>query len=74
MRSPAGEMSGGVEYRSGLAGWHHTTDHGTADGVLIDDTTDLGGGFHQITVSIPRSLAGDGRFFARLNAATTAAS
>jgi hypothetical protein len=62
-----------VEYGSDLAGWRNTTDHGTTDGVLIDDTTDLGGGFHQVTVSIPRSLAGDDRLFARLSASITAA-
>lgn len=55
-----------VEYGSELAGWRNTTDHGGADGVLIDDSTDLGGGFHQVTVSIPRSLASGGRLFARL--------
>ena len=32
----------------------------------IDDTTDLGGGFHEVTVSIPRALAVDGVLFARL--------
>jgi hypothetical protein len=37
-----------------------------ADGVTIDAGTDLGGGFHQVTVSIPRSLAVGGKLFARM--------
>jgi hypothetical protein len=53
-----------VEYGSNLSGWAEAV-HGT-DGVTIDDTTDLGGGFHQVTVSIPRTLAVDGKLFARL--------
>jgi hypothetical protein len=54
-----------VEYGSNLSGWAEAV-HGT-NGVLIDDSTDLGGGFHQVTVSIPRTLAGDGgKLFARL--------
>ena len=36
------------------------------DGVLIDDATDLGGGFHEVIVSIPRALAVDERLFVRL--------
>ena len=55
-----------VEYGNDLTDWRNTADHGTADGVTIDDTTDLGGGFHQTTVSIPRSLAAAGKLFARL--------
>jgi hypothetical protein len=54
-----------VEYGSNLGGWAEAV-HGT-NGVTIDDSTDLGGGFHQVTVSIPRTLAGDGgKLFARL--------
>ena len=55
-----------VEYGSDLAGWRNTADHGVTDGVTIDDSTDLGGGFHQVTVSIPRSLGAAGKLFARL--------
>ena len=56
-----------VEYGSNLTGWRNTADHGVTDGVSIDASTDLGGGFHQVTVSIPRSLAAGGKFFARMN-------
>jgi hypothetical protein len=42
-----------------------------ADGVIVDDTTDLGGGFHQVTVSIPRTLAVGGKLFARLDVTVT---
>jgi hypothetical protein len=55
-----------VEYGSDLAGWRNTTVHGLIDGVTTDDSVDLGGGFHQVTVSIPKSLEVDGRLFARL--------
>jgi Concanavalin A-like lectin/glucanases superfamily/Fibronectin type III domain len=58
-----------VEYGSDLATWRNTADHGAADQVTVDDTTDLGGGFHKVTVSIPRSLAANGKLFARLKAA-----
>ncbi|MCU0779483.1 MAG: autotransporter-associated beta strand repeat-containing protein [Akkermansiaceae bacterium] len=55
-----------VEYGSNLTGWRNTTDHGAIDGVLIDDSVDLGGGFHQVTVSIPKTLAVGGKLFARM--------
>lgn len=55
-----------VEYGSDLAGWRNTADHGVTDGVTIDDSTDLGGGFHHVTVAIPRSLAASGKLFARM--------
>jgi hypothetical protein len=55
-----------VEYGSNLTGWRNNVDHGVADGVTVDASTDLGGGFHQVTVSIPRSLASGGKLFARL--------
>jgi hypothetical protein len=55
-----------VEYGSDLVGWRNTADHGVTDGVTIDDSTDLGGGFHQVTVSIPRSLSPTSKLFARL--------
>ena len=55
-----------VEYGGNLATWRNTEDHGVADGVTIDDSTDLGGGFHQVTVAIPRSLATGSSYFARL--------
>jgi hypothetical protein len=55
-----------VEYGSDLAGWRNTAVHGLIDGVTTDDSVDLGGGFHQVTVSIPKSLAVDGKLFARL--------
>jgi hypothetical protein len=32
----------------------------------VDASTDLGGGFHQVTVAIPRSLALGGKLFSRL--------
>lgn len=54
-----------VEYGSDLTGW--TTAEDGINGVSIDDSTDLGGGFHSVTVSIPRALATDAKFFARLN-------
>lgn len=57
-----------VEYGSDLANWRNTADHGASDQVTVDDSTDLGGGFHQVTVSIPRSLAPNGKLFARLKA------
>lgn len=54
-----------VEYGSNLTGWA-PAQHGV-NGVTINDTTNLGGGFHQVTVSIPRSLAGPGgKLFARM--------
>lgn len=55
-----------VEYGSDLMGWRNTAAHGVIDGVTIDDSVVLGGGFHQVTVSIPKSLAVDGKLFARL--------
>ena len=55
-----------VEYGTDLSGWRNTADHGVTDGVTIDDGTDLGGGFHQVTVAIPRTLAVAGSLFARL--------
>ncbi|MCH7227032.1 hypothetical protein [Haloferula sp. A504] len=58
-----------VEYGSNLSGWAEAV-HGT-DGVTIDDSTDLGGGFHEVTVSIPRTLAVDGKLFARLKVTVT---
>lgn len=55
-----------VQYGNDLVGW--TTAQNGVNGVTIDDSTDLGGGFHQVKVSIPRSLAGlTGRLFARLS-------
>lgn len=56
-----------VEYGSDLSGWRNTAAHGATDGVTVDAGTDLGGGFHQVTVAIPRSLAAGGKLFARLN-------
>jgi autotransporter-associated beta strand protein len=53
-----------VEYGSDLAGWTPALDG--VGGVSINDTTDLGGGFHQVTVAIPRALALGGKIFARL--------
>jgi autotransporter-associated beta strand protein len=53
-----------VEYGSNLTGWTEAEDG--INGVTIDDTTDLGGGFHQVTVAIPRALAAGGKLFARL--------
>lgn len=55
-----------VEYGSDLSGWRNTTVHGVIDGVTTDDSVDLGGGFHQVTVSIPKTLAVGGKLFARL--------
>jgi Concanavalin A-like lectin/glucanases superfamily len=55
-----------VEYGSDLATWRNSITHGVADGVTIDDSTVLAGGFRQVTVSIPRSLSGTGNLFARL--------
>ncbi|MDA1005931.1 MAG: hypothetical protein O3A87_05545 [Verrucomicrobia bacterium] len=60
-----------VEYGSDLSvsGWTDA-EHGTA-GVSIDDTTDLGGGFHEVSVSIPRTLATGDKLFARLKVTVT---
>jgi len=60
-----------VEYGSdlGVSGWTDA-EHGTA-GVSIDDTTDLGGGFHEVSVSIPRTLAIGDKLFARLKVTVT---
>jgi hypothetical protein len=55
-----------VEYGSDLSGWRNTADHGAIDGVTTDSSVDLGGGFHQVTVSIPKTLAPGGKLFARL--------
>lgn len=55
-----------VEYGSDLSGWRNTTVHGVIDGVTTDASVDLGGGFHQVTVSIPKTLAVGGKLFARL--------
>jgi hypothetical protein len=55
-----------VEYGTDLNGWRNTADHGVADEVTVDDSTDLGGGFHQVTVAIPRTLAVAGSLFVRL--------
>ncbi|MFZ9936204.1 MAG: hypothetical protein ACO3JG_04015 [Luteolibacter sp.] len=55
-----------VEYGTDLSTWRNTADHGAIDGVTIDDSTDLGGGFHQVAVSIPKTLAPGGKLFARL--------
>ena len=55
-----------VEYGTDLSTWRNTTDHGVIDGVTTDDSVDLGGGFHQVTVSIPKALAVGGKLFARL--------
>ena len=53
-----------VEYGDNLTAW--TPAQNGVDGVTIDDSTDLGGGFHQVTVSIPRSLVPGGKLFAHL--------
>lgn len=53
-----------VEYGDNLSTW--TPAQNGVDGVTIDDSTDLGGGFHQVTVSIPRSLVPGGTLFAQL--------
>jgi len=53
-----------VEYGNNLGAW--TPAQNGVDGVTIDDSTDLGGEFHQVTVSIPRSLAAGGKLFAHL--------
>jgi hypothetical protein len=58
-----------VEYGSNLSGWAEAV-HGT-DGVTIDDSTDLGGGFHQVNVAIPRALAPGDKLFARLKVTVT---
>jgi hypothetical protein len=59
-----------VEYGSDLAGWTQAQDG--VDGVSIDDTTDLGGGLHQVTVGIPRALdGGTSKLFARLKVTVT---
>ncbi len=55
-----------VEYGTDLTNWRNTTSHGAIDGVLIDDSVDLGGGFHLVAVSIPKTLAVGGKLFARL--------
>lgn len=55
-----------VEYGSDLITWRNTTAHAAVDQVLIDDSVDLGGGFHTVKVSIPRSLGTNGKLFARL--------
>jgi hypothetical protein len=60
-----------VQYGSDLSGWAEAV-HGT-NGVTIDDSTDLGGGFHQVNVSIPRALATGGKLFARLKVTVTTA-
>lgn len=60
-----------VEYGTDLATWRNTINHGVADGVIVVDTTDLGGGFHQVTVSIPKTLAVVGKLFARLDVIVT---
>jgi autotransporter-associated beta strand protein len=57
-----------VEYGSNLTGW--TNAQNGVNGVSIDATTDLGGGFHQVTVAIPRVLAASGTLFARLRVAS----
>jgi autotransporter-associated beta strand protein len=56
-----------VEYGSDLTGW--TPAQNGVNGVSIDASTDLGGGFHQVTVAIPRTLAAGGKLFARLRVA-----
>lgn len=59
-----------VEYGSDLNGWASAQDG--VGGVSIDDTTDLGGGFHEVTVAIPRTLDGaSGKLFARLKVTVT---
>lgn len=59
-----------VEYGSDLTGWASAQDG--VGGVSIDDTTDLGGGFHEVTVTIPRTLDGaSGKLFARLKVTVT---
>jgi hypothetical protein len=58
-----------VQYGSNLSGWAEAV-HGT-NGVTIDDSTDLGGGFHQVNVAIPRALAPGGKLFARLKVTVT---
>ena len=58
-----------VEYGPDLTHWTPAADG--LDGVTIDDTTDLGGGFHQVTVAIPRAQAVAGRLFVRLKVTIT---
>jgi hypothetical protein len=58
-----------VQYGTDLSGWATATDG--VDGVSIDDSVDLGGGFHEVTVSIPRTLAPGGKLFARLSVKVT---
>jgi hypothetical protein len=55
-----------VQYGTDLSTWRNTIDHGVIDSVTTDDSVDLGGGFHEVTVSIPKTLAPDGKLFARL--------
>jgi hypothetical protein len=57
-----------VEYGTDLSTWRNTSAHGVIDGVTTDDSVDLGGGFHQVTVTIPKTLAVGGKLFARLGA------
>ncbi len=54
-----------VEYSTTLSAW--TPAQNGVGGVSIDATTDLGGGFHLVTVAIPRALAPGGKLFTRLN-------
>lgn len=54
-----------VEYGMDLSGWRNTIDHGATDGVTTN-AVDLLDGFHEVTVSIPKALAADGKLFARL--------
>ncbi len=58
-----------VEYGPDLTHWTPAEDG--VDGVTIDATTDLGGGFHRVTVAIPRAHAVAGRLFARLKVTVT---
>lgn len=58
-----------VEYGSQLTGW--TPAQNNVNGVAINDTTDLGGGFRQVHVALPRILAVNGKLFARLRVTVT---
>ncbi len=53
-----------VEYGSNLIGW--TTAPNAGDGVTLDDSSASVGGLTPVIVTIPKTLAVDGRLFARL--------
>lgn len=58
-----------VEYGSNLTGW--TPAMGGVDEVSIDDSAVPAAGFHNVVVTIPKTLAVGGKLFARLNVVVT---